>query len=352
VVGWLREADTRAQALGDPFRLARTASYMSQYLWAEGRPREAIEVGQRALGSARALGDLGLQVATGFYLGRAHHAVGEYPLAIEHLLRNVTLLEGGLARHRYGVAGFPSVLSRIWLAWCHAETGRFAEAITCGDEALQIAIEGDDPFTRVGAPLGRVRGFLRRGALDGVIGELEQTLELARTWDIPVWVPILSAELGAACVLAGRPSEAIGLLERAVSTSWKVDVSLWTHWLGWAHLQVGRLDEAGRHALRALELSRVHGELGNEAQASRLQGEIAAAREEASAEAAHHYRRGMALADKLGMRPLVAHCHLGLSQLYRKRREYELAEQHDAAATAMYDELGMVRWNGSAETGR
>ena len=36
----------------------------------------------------------------------------------------------------------------------------------------------------------------------------------------------------------------------------------------------------------------------------------------ATAEA--HYRAAMALATELGMRPLVAHCHLGLGKLYRR----------------------------------
>src|SRR6185295_1243324 len=115
-----------AQVLADPFRLARVASYMTQYLWAEGRHADAIEVGERAFDSAKALGNLGLQVATAFYLGRARHAVGEYAEAIQHLSWAVASLEGGLARHRYGVAGLPSVLSRIWLAWSYAECGRLA----------------------------------------------------------------------------------------------------------------------------------------------------------------------------------------------------------------------------------
>jgi DNA-binding NtrC family response regulator/tetratricopeptide (TPR) repeat protein len=349
VMRWLREAETLAEALGDPQRLARTASYMSQYFWVEGKPVQAIEFGQRALASSVALRDLGLQVATAFYLGRAHHAVGGYTEAIRYLLGNVTALEGGLAHHRYGVAGLPSVLSRIWLAWCYAECGRFTDAITCGDEAVQIAVEGDDPFTRVGAPLGSARGHLRRGDADGAAAGLEQSLDLARTWDIPVWVPIVSAELGAAYILAGRLPEAVRLLEQALSTSWKVDVSLWTSWLGEAHLRAGRLDEADRHALRALELARASGERGNEAQACRLLGEISARTEERHARAADLYGRGLALADELGMRPLAAHCHLGLGKLHRRGPASALAARHLAAAVATYDELGMVRWRESAE---
>jgi tetratricopeptide (TPR) repeat protein len=31
-----------------------------------------------------------------------------------------------------------------------------------------------------------------------------------------------------------------------------------------------------------------------------------------------HYRQALALAEELGMRPLVAHCHLGLGKLYAR----------------------------------
>jgi hypothetical protein len=31
-----------------------------------------------------------------------------------------------------------------------------------------------------------------------------------------------------------------------------------------------------------------------------------------------HDRQALALASELGMRPLVAHCHLGLGKLYRR----------------------------------
>ena len=55
---------------------------------------------------------------------------------------------------------------------------------------------------------------------------------------------------------------------------------------------------------------------GNEAQAHWLFGEIAARRDFPDFERAEiHYRAALTLAEELGMRPLVAHCHLGLGKL-------------------------------------
>jgi hypothetical protein len=44
------------------------------------------------------------------------------------------------------------------------------------------------------------------------------------------------------------------------------------------------------------------------------------------------------------MRPLVAHCHLGLGKLYRRTDEREQAQEHLATATTMYREMGMTYW--------
>ena len=49
------------------------------------------------------------------------------------------------------------------------------------------------------------------------------------------------------------------------------------------------------------------------------------------------------------MRPLVAHCHLGLGKLYRRIGKREPAREHLATATTMYREMGMRFWLEQAE---
>jgi hypothetical protein len=44
------------------------------------------------------------------------------------------------------------------------------------------------------------------------------------------------------------------------------------------------------------------------------------------------------------MRPLIAHCHLGLGKLYRRTGKREQAQEHLASATTMYREMGMTYW--------
>jgi hypothetical protein len=49
------------------------------------------------------------------------------------------------------------------------------------------------------------------------------------------------------------------------------------------------------------------------------------------------------------MRPLVAHCHLGLGKLYRRIGKRDEAREHLTTARTMYREMGMPFWLEQAE---
>ena len=80
-----------------------------------------------------------------------------------------------------------------------------------------------------------------------------------------------------------------------------------------------------------------------EARALRLLGDIAAASGD-DGRGGRHYADGLGLAQELGMRPLVAHCHLGLGKLYRRTGKREQAQEHLTTATTMYREMDMRFW--------
>jgi hypothetical protein len=63
----------------------------------------------------------------------------------------------------------------------------------------------------------------------------------------------------------------------------------------------------------------------------------------------NHYRQALALAEELGMRPLIAHCHVGLGKLYRRIGNRQQAEEHLTTATAMMREMEMELWLEEAE---
>ena len=112
-----------------------------------------------------------------------------------------------------------------------------------------------------------------------------------------------------------------------------------------------RLEEAIACGDRALALARERGQRGYEAWALRHLGEIASCRYPFDAETAEgHYREALGVASELGMRPLVAHCHLGLGKLYRRTDKRQEAQEHLITATKMYREMEMRFWLEQAET--
>jgi hypothetical protein len=109
-----------------------------------------------------------------------------------------------------------------------------------------------------------------------------------------------------------------------------------------------RLDESRRLGSRVLESSSVPP--GFAAYALHLLGDISTQSSRFEPERAEaHYREALAVAEPRGMRPLVAHCHLGLGTLYRRAGDHVKAQEHLTTAVTMYREMGMTFWLEKAE---
>jgi tetratricopeptide (TPR) repeat protein len=155
--------------------------------------------------------------------------------------------------------------------------------------------------------------------------------------------------LGYAYALVGRVAEGVALLEQSVERAEAIEymrgMAAITLLQSDAYRRAGRCDEARACAQRGLEISRRLKRRGSEAEALHVLGEIAATSAPLDADAAEaHYRQAMALAQERDMRPLVAHCHLGLGKLYRRTGKREQAQEHITTATAMYREMDMRFW--------
>ena len=351
---YLHEAETLARALDDQRRLGRVSASMAYYFWAAGDPDRAIESGQRALEIAEALGDFPFRIDANFRLGQAYHSLGDYRRALECFGRNVASLQGELVRKRFGMPGLPSVLSRGWLVRCFAELGEFAEAIAPGEEAVRIAEAVDHPVSLINAYGHSGSLYRRKGEFPKAIPLLERGLGVCQAWHILILFPRIASDLGYAYALGGRVAEALPLLEQAAerdaSMRLVADQSIRVAYLSEAYLLAGRMDDAIRFARRALELSRNHKERGHEAWALRLLGEIASRSDPSDVDTAEgHYRQAMAVTGELGMRPLLAHCQLGLGKLYRRTGDRAKAGEHLTAAATMYREMDMGFWLAQAE---
>ena len=190
---------------------------------------------------------------------------------------------------------------------------------------------------------------LRQGDLPRALPLLEQAIGICQEADLPFYFPWMAAALGAAYNLGGRVADAVPLLTQAMEQTMAMETVTYQALcglpLGDAHMLAGRLEEAHAHAERTLAHAREHQERGNEAYALRLLGEIAMRRDPPESEQAEaHYRQALALADELGMRPLVAHCHRGLGMLYLKLGRRAQARPELSAAIALYRAMDMTFW--------
>jgi tetratricopeptide (TPR) repeat protein len=150
--------------------------------------------------------------------------------------------------------------------------------------------------------------------------------------------------------LSGRVAEALPLLEQDTSTRYISGQPLGVVSLSEGYLLAGRMDDAIKLADRALEIACTHKERGHQAYALRLLGDIAARREPPESDHAEaHYRQALALGKALGMRPLQAHCHLGLGKLYVKTGRHDAARVELTAAIELYRGMEMTFWLPEAE---
>jgi predicted ATPase/class 3 adenylate cyclase len=350
----LCEADTLATALDDAHRLGWIAASMAQYFLYLGDYERAIAAGQRALALAAASSEVGVRLGTNVYMSGAYHSLGDYRRAMDGHRQNVTFLQGELVRERFGLPVFPAVNSWGWLAWNLTEVGAFAEAIAWGEDGVRIAETVDHPVSLASAYAAASLVSLRQGDFPKAIPLLERGLRVCQAAHLPLFFPRLASTLGMAYMQSGRLAEGLPLLEQAVEQSAAMQIvylhALWLIHLGEGYRLAGQLEEASQVAMRALELARAHQERGHQAYALHLLGDIAAQHEPPQVEAAAvHYHQALALAEELGMRPLQAHCHLGLSTLYAQIDQRQQAHTALTVAIDLYRVMDMTFWLPQAE---
>jgi tetratricopeptide (TPR) repeat protein len=193
-----------------------------------------------------------------------------------------------------------------------------------------------------------------KGELFRAVSLVEPAVDICRSKQIAVQFARSASRLGYAYLHSGRVGEALALLEESVEHSEKIgqsyDQSLRLAWLGEAYFRAARVDEAMQQAQRALDLSRTHNEKGNEAWTLRLLGEIASNRKPADVEMSEaHYRGAIVLAEEFGMRPLIAHCHVGFGKLFRLIGNQQQAKEHLNNSVAMMRDMQMGMWLERAE---
>jgi tetratricopeptide (TPR) repeat protein len=332
---------------------------------ATGDSSQARAYAQNAENIGVSFGDVRLTAAARYVLGWACHTAGDFLGAEDFLRKVVQGSQGNMdadPQPCHGlVEGLPrmarlSVASRWSLAVPLGERGAFHDAITQAQEGVQIAEKVGDPYSLISGYWGLGHVCSLKGDLGRAGAMLERALTLSRGWNFHIQSGYIAAQLGYVYALSERAPEALALVRQACADLESAGVVAF-HSLVVANLSeacrlAGRLEDADAAAARVLSLARERGERGREADALRLLGDVAAHPKRPDVTAAvGHYSQALTLASELGMRPTVAHCHLGLGRLAGQTGDAGKAQTHLATAAAMYRDMGMDFWLAQAETG-
>ena len=349
----LREAETLAERLNDDSRRGRVCAFMTITHALLGELDEALASGTRALSIAGRLEDLRLRILTTSLLHWAHQIRGEYERAVELATDNVAALPADWVYEYFGNTVPPSVWDRAWLVMNLAQLGRFAETLAYEAEVIRLAEPTHHAHTVGLAYYTAGMVYLLKGDWAKARSRIEHGIAVLRTGNVALllhgavassaWV---LAQLGETSESLNRLREGEQLIERAAARGFAGGGI--SHWLGRTSLLLGRLDEArrlGNHVIESFPR-----QLGFVAHAFHLLGDVATHPDRFEAERGEaRYREALALAEPRGMRPLVAHCHLGLAKLYRRTGQLQQAREHLITAATMYRDMDMRFWLEQAE---
>jgi tetratricopeptide (TPR) repeat protein len=324
----LAEAERLAEALADSERLAAVVGFQAYARFIRADYPRALDLIWRAVAMPRPHPPL---PTADLFVGIILYHTGAYHPAL-------TALTEAHAHHRTvlqaSTIAFYEVLALI-------ELGDYEAALTRTDRAFRLSEELDHHFSRALATASGGLIALGKGEADTAIHLLERAVGLCVEGQYRVALPYVTAGLGSAYLLAGRAADALEVLHEAVRhglpTHARCSLSL-----GEACLHAGRAEEARHLFERSLATAHGNGERGTQARSLWLLGEIAARSEPEITEGTEgRYREALALATELGMRPLVASCHLGLGTLYRRRGKGPDSLEHLSMAAAMYRQMNM-----------
>ncbi len=346
----LREAEALAERLNDDRRRGRVCAFMTTAHNNLGELDAALVTGARAIEIAGRLGDLRLRLVTTTYLEQAHFFRGDYDRVIELATENLAALPTDWIYESFGNVAPASVYDRCWLVHALARLGRFTEATAYEADAIRLAQTTQHANTVGMAHYAAGVLYLLKGDWAKARSAIDRGLAVFRAGHVLMFLRTavassawVLAQLGEASEASSRVRECEQLGQRLAASGVVGHRSWADQSMGRACLLLGRLDEAQRLGERAIESSPGHA--GFAGHALHLLGDIATHPDRFDAESGlAHYGKALALAAPRGMRPLVAHCHLGLGRLYQRIGSRARAREHLTTATAMYREADMQYW--------
>jgi class 3 adenylate cyclase/tetratricopeptide (TPR) repeat protein len=353
------QAEALARALDDRQRLAQVRVRQAQGSWviwlrpdglatAIERSREAFDLAVPSDLRTRSYARF-LAGAASLALGRLRDAIGEFDAGVE--LFPATPVDRETQRSALPIRAN----LRAFQAEAYAALGEFGAALRSAAEAQQIANEIDHPQSRWLASAYSGHVLLAKGEIDAATRMYASGLAIAKDRELIQGVGVTSLGLAHCRFLVGRgaegmksipdnrtPGGTLGQFLRSVGRYGVLPAS--------TYLAAGLLDEAEAEIAHGLALATAVKARAYQVPLFRLRAEALSMRGfDHRDEAGRYWRQSLELATDLGMRPELAHAHLGLARLLRNAGAHEQAREHLTTATTMYREMDMTYWLEKAE---
>ncbi len=307
IMDHLKQASAIAAAIADGDRQCRADLLLSGLFWQNGEHRRAMEIADRAM--RLTVGDRGsvLTALCHYRRGVNRHALGDYAEAVEDLRGSIAELEKIGAMDVFAFGGYPSVFCTSFLAWSLAELGELEEATRWGAQGWTLSRDLVNSYSRTVMSFGFATALIRAGNLDEARKVLEEGLELNRMTEAPSTYPWIASALGYTLVRSGAVDAGLELVRNSVSPEVRRRGPVYAHpylWLAESLIACGDKEAAKDAAETGRAKAGAQEELGHLAWAERILGDTEIGAD--PRKAGSHYRLAADLAEKLGMKPLLA----------------------------------------------
>jgi class 3 adenylate cyclase/tetratricopeptide (TPR) repeat protein len=223
---WLdlgREAEQRADQIGDSDRKVAAMTVRAAALNFHGTPLEAIEAGEQVVSQAKRSADPGWLSLAEFGLGQAYCMAGRCREAERMIGRACERLMGPAPAAPIGTTTQALLLiCCMFKTVAHAALGEFDAAELFQRRAQVIADESGRAFDRVAAAYSRAIILLGRADPAPALTVLDEALALAEEHELRLWLPMIESQLGIGYLEEGRVEAATKVLSDACEAADRV----------------------------------------------------------------------------------------------------------------------------------
>jgi tetratricopeptide (TPR) repeat protein len=190
--------------------------------------------------------------------------------------------------------------------------------------------------------------MLLRGGAGEATRTFDALLNLCRGHDLDAYLSRVTAALGLAKARSGHVADGLHLLREAVVLDQSAEPRT-THVfaltaLAEASLLAGDAEKALCYVTNSLRQAEQYRERGEEAYARWMQASILSASGEDFESARNAFQYAVSLAAELGLKPLLAHCYLGLGDLDVRFGDTNARSAHRERGSMLLETLRMKQW--------